>query len=1771
MPPPIPRPVPTPRPTITITQRREIERQPIQRPPIPREPTSGDLTEVLLADAEREVGQVATSWMTQAVQEYTQALSLQRQGNQLVEETDRQRNDQQQQALVESFAPDRADIGTVQSMAFNPRSSNLSLADMWEASRLEEGRRNLSEFNRSVERMPQESRQFLSPLAAGLQKEGMTGETFKATVDTMRRGGEDQARQQYGAGVVDKVKNISTKLYAEFSFLPEEQRPDLPFEAGGRTPADVGRGILAGYEKVREIEAPVGKFIGEAVAETFGIPGTDLNLLKIPGAAGVAMELGRPTNWVPIPFVDPAVARAIGIVGTPLAKAGARIAPEALQTLIQKATAFAARESGASRRAADKFVKESREALTARGARLAPSVPEGAVRGVAPDVVPPRAREAPTTDVLAGEVREDLGVFRDAQGNLVKAAPEPAAVPEAAIAPEPEAVAAQRLADGLAAPRETGVTRVDVTFKGKQVHPQTRGKIDRIAARSQDELSTFLDNPNLKPEAREYAESLRVEIPEPEVIPLPQLPKELAGSKPRYKTSTTDFESDVDKALFIVAQAKPSKRDSEFMSFLKGLFPGAKAPRLRDAGRQVRANMKGLSPDAEDVMNIPEQEDVLAQLRAEFPEKPSVVAGGADVPDTHVSPTGSRAADTATDAATDARVQTERATGSGPAGGESPAIDPEPSITLADTNIEELADTRAIVDAAAVGYRTTIHTGNSLASLYGDVTRHKMHRAGIGLYDLDKAGGDLAKFGVTPKVAGTSTHWLQVAENMGDYTIPKALREALEYNQTTIHRLMRNLVNIGEAPAEWATKPWQRRIVVKVDGTDVRVGPIKGVGSQQGFSFPRSRATVEVDSNVDYLNSMAGTLEILTREVHHRQAAHDLALQLGLEPKGFLDLVDREGGDVAAAGLALIERRAELGIRKLTTPAELKSAVNKTRNAVKSLEGKLATADAARRKWSKEATRLKNRKATPGQIKKATEKSDKFAQQVKDLRGQLPDARAARDEAKSAAAKARRQVAKPTVKETRIREPLLGGKGVKQETADAFTDQFADPRGLEADVLKVMNRFNNVFRPLWAQIDLSYVGLQALPGIGRNPVAGLNMLGRSVASAAIDPDYYSRWVAQNADVVEDMIVRGKIPWNSSEFAFDPSIGTSKLERAMFERGPYKISQDTWNRALNLMSADLWKQHQHLIAEGGEAVAAKFVDDAFPNLPGVKKARTAAEKAGAAIAHFQGKLSIPETAAQRPITKLRFGALPFAGRYWAGWMKGIASLPRTGPEGAVARRMFAGWITAGVGTYTLFSYATGQEPHLNPFEPRDFLTAKVPEKIPLVGGSKVGVGGPLEQTLVLMGRTAAAARDADSPQDAAKDVAGVVGKWSRGKASPFLSFAADMVTGSTFMGDPVRLDSVKGWVEWVTPKLLPFVAQETAGVALTGALEGQAPGEIKAAVIEEAGAAPATAAGFRGFPESPFEQFNQKAQEMFGVDFDQLRSSEEAQVREAVPRAQRRLELRGERARAAEDVGATAFGISRELTGAHVERLHQAGALVESGELTRGQYRDVVSDIDLLARGQRETVELLFQQAGHDLDDDEPPHDQPKDAREQARNDQWEYFQIFDQYPNADVDPIEKNAMFEAIEGFRAGLGDAREDMLDEDIGVPKKDIPLYQELREDRRALNRANYFKLPDQAWDYLRSQAGIDLPEDYQEYLRQLQAQIGGMISESMPQLADLPPEAFSALTGRDPVVKAYQQVLSAGRTQWMVDHPDLTRLLTLWGYRSALQDLGIIARQQ
>jgi len=96
----------------------------------------------------------------------------------------------------------------------------------------------------------------------------------------------------------------------------------------------------------------------------------------------------------------------------------------------------------------------------------------------------------------------------------------------------------------------------------------------------------------------------------PERVEVASLSKGLSSAKPRYnmgsKSYQPRFASDVDLALYIVAKSG-SKRDADYMKWLKEVFPGRGVTEIRELGAGVRQHLRSVAQESEPgAIDIPE-------------------------------------------------------------------------------------------------------------------------------------------------------------------------------------------------------------------------------------------------------------------------------------------------------------------------------------------------------------------------------------------------------------------------------------------------------------------------------------------------------------------------------------------------------------------------------------------------------------------------------------------------------------------------------------------------------------------------------------------------------------------------------------------------------------------------------------------------------------------------------------------------------------------------------------------------------------------------------------------------------------------------------------------------------------------------------------------------------------------------------------------------------------------------------------------------------------
>lgn len=186
------------------------------------------------------------------------------------------------------------------------------------------------------------------------------------------------------------------------------------------------------------------------------------------------------------------------------------------------------------------------------------------------------ATEGATPNVVTPEVETPTPITPEAEVSIVSPTAEPVPItPEASVTPE---VATPISPEAAVTPEEPIKTAQEIQAEENAVLPDF-----------------FEDDRKPQPTVSAVAPSFPSDLPR--ISLTPALPSNLRGAKPRYKTTTLSFASDLDKAAYIIAdENKKSKSDAEYVAYVQSIYPNLTPAQLRETGRRVRA-AASQSPD----------------------------------------------------------------------------------------------------------------------------------------------------------------------------------------------------------------------------------------------------------------------------------------------------------------------------------------------------------------------------------------------------------------------------------------------------------------------------------------------------------------------------------------------------------------------------------------------------------------------------------------------------------------------------------------------------------------------------------------------------------------------------------------------------------------------------------------------------------------------------------------------------------------------------------------------------------------------------------------------------------------------------------------------------------------------------------------------------------------------------------------------------------------------------------------------------------------------
>jgi hypothetical protein len=884
------------------------------------------------------------------------------------------------------------------------------------------------------------------------------------------------------------------------------------------------------------------------------------------------------------------------------------------------------------------------------------------------------------------------------------------------------------------------------------------------------------------------------------------LPRELAGAKPNYNMGRTQytpqFESDVDKALFIVSQAKKSARDESYMGWLRGELPDLSNAQLRAAGRDVRTHIKAtVSGMPEGDVVIPLSRTVRELVGGPTIAPTDVIPDVIPPPTRPITPTGE--VPLTPGAAPPAPPPPPPPVGVPPVRPGAPT--PPPPDDTGAVIMADFSGTPEEILATATRPEVWRNLGQKYPKLKRFIGWYNPSAVATKPYDLWKLGNAISSFqgknlsqaamarvdelGPQADIFGKVGDDGRLSEGpLKGLTVNTVRTYPGRYTKETTDLMKEWIarmddveraklqygkdhgVKINEIVFEEGGHYAGRRVYGKFskDGEMIQVGSVSAGSRRPGYKLPIQKHRVFKDDN-----------EAL--DLGFRYLPDDEALRLNVEgmynkvsEQKWTDwLMERVDHRLKEAPRALVLARNSAK-QRLNRARELKAAINR---AVAGHRVSPSTFSSIARAFPEESATLREL------IPVLQTRSPNTASEIQRLTAQaddlITDSKLRWLEAKSDTAEAAEKAAQPAAMEASLDAPafnkfMLTGDDA-QEIAAAIN---AEMSAKVPDWLNTANQYQGVSRFFMLAGDVSPATIQLLWMAGYKP----SIYGKAVAGivqSIFDPAFHRRYMAQP----ENIAALQKYPMLVSTRGGGTELTEMMGRGGLLESGPLKILgmplkpfQRGFEGGLDIAGIELVKSLDNMAKSAGD------VSDitAFIN-----------EFRGLAASQLLGV-----SATQRQLEAL----VILAPRYFRAIASLMFNVTRGGMRGRLARQAMARGVAALTFTGIVFSYARGESTkevieHLTPGHPKFFTWE--------IGGQNIGPGSRVRSVMMLFGRSA---RDPESL--AQIDGSNPLVKFARGLPSPGLGFALDFITGSNAVGDRTR-DTYLDAAQTITEKFIPI--------------------------------------------------------------------------------------------------------------------------------------------------------------------------------------------------------------------------------------------------------------------------------------------------------------------------------------------------------------------------
>ena len=392
-----------------------------------------------------------------------------------------------------------------------------------------------------------------------------------------------------------------------------------------------------------------------------------------------------------------------------------------------------------------------------------------------------------------------------------------------------------------------------------------------------------------------------------------------------------------------------------------------------------------------------------------------------------------------------------------------------------------------------------------------------------------------------------------------------------------------------------------------------------------------------------------------------------------------------------------------------------------------------------------------------------------------------------------------------------------------------------------------------------------------------------------------------------------------------------------------------------------------------------------------------------------------------------------------------------------------------------------------------------------------------------------------------------------------KISPPLAIARDMLRGETMTGEKLNwsADVIK---REVLNRALPLFGQSV----------------IEA--IQEGGwpHAPLGLGEFLGLGVQSYTPGSIRIASLLGDDIQKgdINPNDYPELDDGVPRtrsdlhpADRRafdarykdeLAKLGERFGPSDEPGAVAMQAATEFETEAEKDVRALADQVESGEITRAEFADKVKVITTSRRNQWGVVSSILEAQGLN------PRENPNLPGSFVQ-DIYDYGQIFDRHPDADINDDDKDAMIDELDAFHERLGPTRDARLQENTNVGLREIPLFREFQEAKNLLDDSGYFDRRDAAWEDVQEFArgrGETLPDDPEDFKRQ--------IIDAFVQERGVDPNTAADYANRNPYIRRWERMSTRGLRDLLMDNPEAIFAAVRWGYKDMSETEARVLRR-